>query len=135
MTRRADPARLSTLAGKALEQLVRGRADLARAPIRELHACLPGHPQVELFRQSAAIIGFDWPARRDPHAIASGPAPDPSSIDIVSFHVDLPHVPSGVHREIDYLAVLAASFESARLRAPRARRILLTDEATVVPGR
>jgi hypothetical protein len=31
------------------------------------------------------------------------------------------------------MAVLAQSFESARIRAPRARRLLITDEHTVVP--
>ena len=52
---------------------------------------------------------------------------------MVSFHVDLPQALSGVHLNIDYLAALALAFESAQLRAPRARRILLTDETTAVP--
>jgi hypothetical protein len=129
----ADLAKLNALVSQAWKELEIGRADSARLAIDQLCARLPGHPMIERLKRSAVIVGFDWPAQRAPHATTAGSAPDPSSIDVVSFHVDLPKAPSGVHDNIDYRAVLALSFESAQLRAPRARRVLLTDEATAVP--
>jgi hypothetical protein len=128
-----DPAKGDALFREATTALKRGRADLARAPVEELYSVFPRHPKIELLRQCVAIMSFNWPAQRSPHTIASGPAPDTSSIDLVAFHADLPAAPSGIHQKIDYMAVLALSFESARIRAPRARRILLTDETTAVP--
>jgi hypothetical protein len=120
---------------EAVAALKRGRADLARAPVEKLCVDFPDHPKAELLRQCVAIMSFNWPAQRSPLTIAPGPAPDASSIDLVAFHADLPAAPSGIHQKIDYMAVLALSFESAQIRAPQARRILLTDETTAVaPG-
>ncbi len=129
----SDPLERDALFHEAVTALRLGRADLARAPVEKLCSDFPDHPKAELLRRCVAIMSFSWPARRSPLPLASGPAPDPSSIDLVAFHADLPVAPSGIHEKIDYMAILALSFESAKLRAPRARRILLTDEATVVP--
>lgn len=130
-----DPrvAHLQSLSQQALAHLARGRADLARPLVEELAAALPGHEGVMNFVRYVAVIGFDVPAVRAPHVPAPAPPPAPESVDLVAFHMDLPHVPSGIHGAIDYGAVLVQSFESARLRAPAARRILLTDEHTRVP--
>jgi hypothetical protein len=130
----ADPVQVDALFREAVGALERGRADLAGAPVEKLCAASPGHPKAELLRQCVAIMAFDWPVQRLSHSIATVPAPDPASIDIVAFHADLPAAPSGIHEKTDYMAVLALSFESAAIRAPRARRILLTDDATAVPS-
>ena len=129
----SNPLKRDALFHEAVTALNRGRVDLAHAPIEQLRSDFPDHPKLDLLRRCAAIMAFDWPAQRAPHTITSGPVPDPSSIDLVAFHADLPVAPSGIHQEIDYMEVLALSFESAQLRAPRARRILLTDNATAVP--
>jgi len=120
-------------ADDAREALARGRADLAQPMLRELAARLPQHPTVLTMRRWAALIEFDWPAARDTIATAQRPAPSPGEIEIVLFHADLPKAPSGVHGRLDYLEVAAASFAAAAHNAPRARRILLTDEHTPVP--
>ena len=130
----ADPAQVDSLFREAVGALERGRADLARAPVEKLCSVSPDHPKAELLRQCVAIMAFDWPLERLDHTITKGPAPDPASIDIVAFHADLPLTPSGIHEKFDYMAVLALSFESAAIRAPRARRVLLTDDATVIPS-
>ena len=129
-----NPLKRDALYREAVTALNRGRVDLAHAPIEQLGSAFPDHPKLELLRQCVAIMSFDWHAQRAPHTTTSGPAPDPSLIDLVAFHADLPVAPSGIHERIDYQTVLALSFESAALRAPRARRILLTDEATAVPA-
>jgi hypothetical protein len=141
-TRGAAPAapdmqRLQSLYQQALAALLRGRADLAAAPIDELRAAAPPDPKlgqlIEHLARNAAAISFQWPARREPFTPARREPPAQEAIDLVAFHVDLPRAPSGIHAPTDYMGVLALSFESARLRAPRARRILITDETTAVP--
>lgn len=128
-----DGARLQALAQEATAHLFRGRADLAQAPLAELARTLPGNEGVRQMQRQAAAVGFSWPARRAPFAPAKITPPASGDLDLVAFHVDLPAAPSGIHGAIDYMTVLAHSLESARLRAPAARRILLTDEATRVP--
>lgn len=128
-----DPKRLEGLYREASAHLSRGRADLARAPIAELASALPQNPHVQLLERQAAVIAHDFPAQRAAHALEAREPPPQSRVDLVAFHVDLPRAPSGIHAPTDYMAVLALSFESARIRAPAARRILLTDEATRVP--
>ena len=128
-----DGARLQALAQEASAHLFRGRADLARAPIAELARMLPGNEGVRQMQRQAAAVGFSWPAQRAPCTPAKIVPPASGDLDLVAFHVDLPAAPSGIHGAIDYMTVLAHSLESARLRAPAARRILLTDEATRVP--
>jgi len=128
----ADPR--ETEVGRVIaELLARGDVDPARSAIAELARIAPASPWVPHFAREAAIVGFEWPLARSGYVPEPRPAPPPEAVDLVSFHVQLPHTPSGVHGAIDYAEVLALSFESARLRAPRARRILLTDEATPVP--
>jgi hypothetical protein len=128
-----DAARMRALIHEVAGHLFRGRADLARAPLGELARALPGHAGVQQMQRQAAAVGFSWPAQRAAYAPAPRAAPASGDVDLVAFHVDLPAAPSGIHGAIDYTTVLAQSFESARLRAPGARRLLLTDEATRVP--
>jgi hypothetical protein len=110
-----------------------GRAELTVEPLRRLEAALPGHPGVNMLRQKAAVIGFNWPAQRGEYAPARKEPPSQADIDFVAFHANLAVAPSGIHQHFDYISVLALSFESAYLRAPKAKRILLTDENTPVP--
>ena len=128
-----DAARMQSLYQSAVAELVRGRADLARASVEELARALPQVPEVQHLARQAAIIAFDWPAARESLAAARRNPPAQDAIDLVAFHVEMPLAPSGIHAPIDYMEVLALSFESAKLRAPKARRILLTDEKTAVP--
>ena len=129
--------RLQSLYQQATGALFQGRADLADAPIEELRRTAPPDPKlgqlIEHLAKSAAAIAFQWPARREPLQPARREPPAQEAIDLVAFHVDLPCAPSGIHAPTDYMGVLALSFESARLRAPGARRILITDERTAVP--
>jgi hypothetical protein len=129
-------ARLQALQQMALEHLGRGRADLARPLVEELRRAAPAHPQAQATVRQMMLyveaIAVQWPAQREPYTPTAREAPH-AGLDIVSFHVDLPRAPSGIHGQIDYASVLALSFESARLRAPHARTLLLTDEATRVP--
>jgi hypothetical protein len=85
---------------------------------------------VRLLRRWSAIVGFDFPMPRLPHVPSARPAPDASQVELVAFHADLAEAPSGIHERVDYRRVLELSFESAERRAPRARRVLLTDERT-----
>jgi hypothetical protein len=117
----------------AATSLARGRAAEARPAIDALSRMAPERPEVQYLVRSAAVIGFGRDASRIPLKLGPRKAPSQSSLDLVAFHVDLPAAPSGIHGQIDYMAVLALSFESARLRAPSARRILITDDATRVP--
>jgi hypothetical protein len=128
-----DPNRLDALYREAGAHLVQGRADLAQDRISELTRALPDNERVQQLARKAAVIGFEFPARREPLAVERREPPAQADVDLVAFHVGLPANPSGIHAEIDYMAVLSRSFEAARLRAPEARRILITDEATSVP--
>ena len=131
----SDPraARLNSLFDEAYGHLARAHPELAQDSIKELVQALPDHPLVKHLARQSTLIAFRWPLeRRALHLTAREPRPT-QEIDLVAFHVDLPLVPSGVHQVIDYTTVLARSFESARLKAPGARRVLLTDETTHVP--
>jgi len=124
--------RLRALQQQALGHLARGRADLARPLVAELQRAAPADPAVRQMVLYVEAIGVQWAAEREPYTPRPAEAPH-GGLDVVSFHVDLPRAPSGIHGQIDYTTVLAQSFESARLRAPNARTMLLTDEATRVP--
>jgi hypothetical protein len=117
---------------EAFSALSQNRRDQARAPIEQLTKFFPQQPSVQFLKRWAALTEFDWPAERDTVSLARRSAP-PDAVDLVSFHIDLPSAPSGVHEKTDYLAVAALSFEAAERKAPNARRILLTDEDTLVP--
>lgn len=126
-------ARLRALHREAFEHLARGRADLARPIVSELQRAAPNDSAVRQAALMTEAVAFEWPAERAPYRPAAAPAPT-GGLDIVAFHVDRPGAAlSGIHGSIDYMGVLAQSFESARLRAPGARTLLLTDEATKVP--
>jgi hypothetical protein len=129
-----ESPRQQSLLQSASAALFSGRPDLARAPLDELKRAFPQNPDVWQLSRQAAVMAFDWPATRVPAVATPREPPPPEAIDLVAFHVQLPSAPSGMHAPNDYMAVLALSFESARLRAPRARRILLTDETTAVPA-
>jgi len=119
----------------AAVSLARGRADLALPAIEAFARAAPARPEVQYLRRAAAVVGFRRDAVRAPVKLAARELPAQANLDLAAFHVDLPAAPSGIHGAIDYMAVLALSFESAKLRAPAARRILITDEDTRVdPG-
>lgn len=129
-----EGARLQRLFRAAMADLSRGRADLARDAVAEFVRVEPKNPGTEQLVRLSAIVGFDWPLPRAPLALTRREPPAQEDIDLAAFHVDLPVAPSGTNDRIDYMAVLAQSFESARIRAPRARRLLITDEHTAVPA-
>ena len=119
----------------AAASLALGRADLAQPSIEAYARANPGdRTTLDYLRRAAVVVAFAREARREPVTLPARDPPAPSSLDLVAFHVHLPRAPSGIHGQVDYMAVLALSFESARLRAPHARRILITDEATAVPA-
>src|SRR5258705_12201436 len=114
--------------------LDRGRADLALELIAKLDRAMPRNDRVAIFAMQAVVIGFAWPLERRAAVPAPREPPSPSSVDLVWFHADLPRAPSGLHNAIDYGAVLALSSEAAAIKAPGARRILITDETTQLPA-
>ena len=134
MTHGADPARIEALARHVTESIVALRPEEGAADLEELLEALPDHPQVHQLAACAVVIGFKWPLARGPYVPRPTAAPSPEELDLVFFHADRQDAASGFHKPIDYIAVLALSLESAALTAPRARRILLTDEATAVPA-
>jgi hypothetical protein len=125
-------ARLRALHQQALGHLLRGRADLARPLVAELQRAVPNDPGLRQMVLYLDRVAFEWPAERAPYR-PEATAPPVGGLDLVSFHVDLPRAPSGIHGKIDYTDVLSQSFESAKLRAPQARTMLLTDPDTRVP--
>jgi hypothetical protein len=128
-----NQAQLQQLAETAQGALKRLRPDQAREPLQRLAALLPQNPSVLMLLRWAAVLEMDWPATREPITLSRRSPPAADAVDLVLFHVDLPAAPSGLHGRIDYWAVAALSFEAAKHRAPRARRVLLTDEHTQVP--
>ena len=126
-------ARLQSLVDQASAHLASGRADLARPMVEEVARAIPDDPAVRALVGQLTVIGFEFAAERAAYTPAARAIPADEALDLVVFHVDLPRAPSGIHMQIDYTTVVAQSFESASLRAPNARRILLTDEATRVP--
>ena len=128
-----NQARLQQLAETAQGALRRLRPDQAREPLQQLAALLPKNPSVLMLLRWAAVLQIDWPVARESIELSRRAPPAADAVDLVLFHVDLPAAPSGLHGRIDYMAVAALSFEAAKHRAPRARRVLLTDEHTQVP--
>src|SRR5258708_23012855 len=125
---------LEPLYQSVLANLRLGRADLAREPLARLLREMPDDENLRLVQRQAAVVGIDYPASRKPIALARREAPAARDVDIVAFHVHLAQAPSGMHGDIDYMSVLSLSFESARIKAPAARRILITDEQTQIPA-
>lgn len=127
-------ARIEASSREALAHLRAGRADAARPLVDELSPLLAARPDLlAQMRQALEVVGFEWPAERRDVVLAPVDPPAPAALDLVAFHVALPVNPSGVHGAVDYGAALAACFASARLRAPEAGRILLTDGRTALP--
>jgi hypothetical protein len=130
VNRRQD---VRTWAREVSDALVRCRTDLARTPLARLMAALPEDPHVLELRRWAAASELRWPAERKEVVISPRPPPLTDHIDLVMFHVEMPVSPSGIHDRVDYLRMASLSFEAAATRAPRSRRIFLTDSKTNVP--
>ena len=125
----AAPSRLDAITRDAIEHLKRGRADRAAPLVDEMEALLADRPDLaRQMRRIVAVIGFEWKARREPLVLAAAPPPQPRDVELVAFHVAIEDGPA-----VDYAAHLAHLFESARLRAPASRRVLLTDFRTELP--
>jgi hypothetical protein len=125
---------LQATAAAIVRALSLAEVDEARKQLAALRALVPGHPGLDHVSRQIAVIAFDWPLPRAPYSPAPRQAPEPDCVDLVAFHANMDTALSGIHEKIDYLEVLSLSFESAAIRAPRARRILLTDEHTPVPA-
>lgn len=125
-------ANLNLIARQAHEYLSQGDAESARPLVATLQQAVRTGGTAQIAAQ-LAIIGFPVAAKRLPARIATGRTVLPQQIDLVAFHVDLPSAPSGIHEPVDYQKVLQLSFAAAALRAPLARRIVLTDETTAIP--
>ena len=132
-TQRTQANQLEKTVADACRALALARVDESRKHIKSLQTLMPGHAVLAHLERQLVAIGFEWPLARSGYVPGCQPAPDPCEVELVAFHANMPATPSGIHVQIDYLDVLALSFESAALRAPRARRILLTDEHTPVP--
>ena len=127
-----DLARLDRLILHVVDSIAAAHPD--EGALQELLQALPDHPKVQQMASCAAVVGFDWPLRREPYSPRAAEAPAPADIDLVYFHADRPVAAGAGRKPFNYLSVLALSMESAALMAPPARRVLLTDEATEVPA-
>ena len=112
----------------ALLQL--GKAGEAAPLVERMAELVPDRVQVvDQLRRIVALVDFDWPADRGDARVGAVRPPAAADVELVTFHVAL-EAGAG----FDYAALLAHSFESARLRAPASRRVLLTDEHTKLPS-
>lgn len=130
MTTPQTPDALNQMAQQAFRHLGGGQPDLARPLVEALQRAAPGDRTVHALATQLAVISFPIPARRVPVAIEQTASVAQENIDLVTFHVDLPAAPSGIHEVVDYQAVLRLAFSAAALKAPKARRLILTDETT-----
>jgi hypothetical protein len=125
-------SRLDVLAEEAIACLRQGRADIAAPLVTEMTALLGDRPGIALQMQRAvALVGFEWPATRTAAEVVPTPAPKPDAIEIVAFHVNLE---SPSRNGFEYGRMVGQLFESARLRAPASRQVLLTDVDAVFPA-
>lgn len=110
-------------------------ADLGRAGrlIASLEKLDPKREATIELRKWLSVMGISWPAERQPYVPAPRPPADTASVDLVAFHASLAATPTAIHEEIDYARAIRLAFESAAVRAPGARRILLTDERSAFP--
>jgi len=127
------PLSLDDIVRSAMQFLERGRADLADPQVDALLRAAPDHQVTKRLDAMRHVIARQEPANRGTATLSPRILPQ-DAIELVAFHVDLPSAPSGIHEQIDYKAVLRLSFQSAALRAPRARRVILTDQATQFPA-
>ncbi|MEY3466391.1 MAG: hypothetical protein RL603_1991 [Pseudomonadota bacterium] len=126
---------LRALYDQTARALSRGRPRDAQEPLSALAETITVYQYaiLELARQ-VSVQSFVWPAVRAPLDLNARPSPLQSAVDLVTFHVDLPESPSGMHEPSEYVANLFDWLRSARAVAPQARTILLTDESTEIPS-
>jgi hypothetical protein len=93
----------------------------------------PGGPVRVGASSLGSSIRTGWPTERKEVVISPRPPPLTDHIDLVMFHVEMPVSPSGIHDRVDYHRMASLSFEAAATRAPRSRRVFLTDSKTTVP--
>lgn len=131
----AGDVSLRILYEQTVRALTRGRPAEARDSLNALADVVTDYQLavLELARQ-LAVQSFEWPAERRPFHPLPCPTPSDDQVDLVTFHVDLPQSPSGIHEPIDFVALLSDWLQAARSVAPKARAILLTDEHTAVPA-
>lgn len=116
---------------EAVRLLTLGEVEQARECIRSLQQFIPEHPVVVDLKRRAAVIDFNYPLERVAFEPSTRPLPEQSSIELVAFHAESLCAPNGAAH--DYLPALRYCFESAALRAPAAKRILLSDEHSKIP--
>ena len=125
--------RLDALTHEAIALLQRGRAGEAEPIVAQMCELLADRPEVaRQMRRIVALMSFEWQARRTPAHVPAIRPPHPSDVEIVAFHAAADaesELPS-----FEYVGLLEQLFESSRLRAPQARRILLTDAHTQLPA-
>jgi hypothetical protein len=124
---------LDQIAQEVRRHLERGDVEHAGSLVAVLQRAVPGSPTVQMLRGQLAVIGFPIHARRASALISGGREIGQDQIDLVAFHVDMPTAPSGIHDAIDYIKTLQLTFSAAAIKAPLARRIILTDNATEFP--
>lgn len=127
----AEPLRALYL--RTVHALTRGRPAEARDCLNALADAVTDYQLavLELARQ-LAVQSCEWPAERRPFAPESCAMPASEQIDLVTFHVDLPESPSGIHEPMDFGSLLSDWLAAAEAVAPAARTILLTDEHTTL---
>ncbi|MET1025960.1 MAG: hypothetical protein ABWY00_02235, partial [Dongiaceae bacterium] len=130
MSNATAAADLNQLAQAAFRHLGLGDAEAARPLVERLLQAAPADRTVNSLAAQLAIISFPVAARRESLTIEQSRVIPQADIDLVAFHVDLPMAPSGIHEAIDYQAVLRLAFAAAALKAPQARRLILTNETT-----
>jgi hypothetical protein len=121
---------LNQLAAQAHQHLSLGKPELARPYIDALMRAAPSDRTVQMLATQLAVISYPTALRRTPTTIEQSRGIPQEMIDIVVFHVDLPVAPSGIHQVTDYQAILRQAFSAASIKAPQARRLILTDEST-----
>ncbi len=123
---------LDALTREAIALLRRGHAEAAAPLVAAMGKLLTDRPEVfRQMRRIVEVVAFDWPAARSSIRLGAVAPPDPADIELVAFHVGLEGSDAPA---VDYGRLLSQLFESAQLRAPAARRVLLTDERTVLPS-
>jgi hypothetical protein len=133
LTDQSNPVSLDDAARAGMRFLEVGRADLAGPYVDAILKAAPNHQTAHRLNAMRQVIGREEPATRSAADLGARRAISQDRIDLVAFHVDLPAAPSGVHEQIDYKSVLRLAFQAAARRAPRARRVILTDESTEFP--
>lgn len=124
---------LDEAARAAMRSLEAGRVDLANPYVDALMAAAPQHEVVRRLNMYRRVMAIEEPAERQAASLGSRTGIAQDKIELVAFHVDLPFAPSGIHGQINYKDVLRLAFQAAQLRAPRSKRVILTDEATIFP--